>query len=146
MSVGVDPGKSGAIAIVDRKGVFVEAIKLSVTPIELSQFVDTLRYCDAFAVVEKVHSSPQMGVKSSFSFGQYYERPRQTLVCYGIPFEEVRPQKWQREMGCLSKGNKNVTKARAQELFPSVKVCHWIADALLLAEYARRVRCLTTIP
>jgi hypothetical protein len=43
-------------------------------------------------------------------------------------------------MSCLTKGDKNVTKSRAQELFPEVKVTHAIADALLIAEYGRRIR------
>ena len=55
------------------------------------------------------------------------------------PFEEVAPQVWQKVLGCLSRGDKNVTKAKAQQLFPAIKVTHAIADALLLAEYARRV-------
>lgn len=42
-------------------------------------------------------------------------------------------------MGCLTNGDKNITKQRAQQLFPSAKVTHKIADALLLAEYCRRV-------
>ena len=43
-------------------------------------------------------------------------------------------------MSWLSKGDKNVTKSRAQELFPELKITHAIADALLIAEYGRRVR------
>jgi hypothetical protein len=38
----------------------------------------------------------------------------------------------------LSKGDKNVTKRKAQELFPSLKITHATADALLIAEYLRR--------
>jgi hypothetical protein len=57
-----------------------------------------------------------------------------------IPFEEVSPVKWQKVMGCLSKGDKNVTKAAAQRLFPDIKITHAIADALLIAEYGRRIK------
>lgn len=65
----------------------------------------------------------------------------------GLRVEYVSPQKWQRALGLLSKGRglgqgdtakKNRNKAKAQELFPGVKVTHAIADALLLAEYGRR--------
>ena len=55
-----------------------------------------------------------------------------------LPFEFVVPAKWQRAMGCLTKGDKKVSYRKAQELFPHVKVTHWNADALLIAEYARR--------
>jgi len=40
-------------------------------------------------------------------------------------------------LGCLSKGDKNVTKAKAQEQFPNIKVTHATADALLIALYGR---------
>jgi hypothetical protein len=42
-------------------------------------------------------------------------------------------------MRCLTKGDKNVSKARAQELFPALKITHATADALLIAEYGRRL-------
>ena len=93
-----------------------------------------------FAYVEKVHSSPQMGVTSAFTFGQGYGALLMLLTCKGIPFEQVTPQKWQKAMGCMSKGDKNVTKRRAQELFPNLKITHATADALLIGEYGRRLR------
>jgi hypothetical protein len=43
----------------------------------------------------------------------------------------------------MSAGNKNVTKTRAAQLFPGVKMTHAIADALLIAEYGRR--CLNPL-
>jgi Holliday junction resolvasome RuvABC endonuclease subunit len=92
--------------------------------------------CRAF--IEQVHSSPQMGVKSAFTFGQGYGHLEMALTAANIPFERVRPQKWQQAMGCMTKGDKNVSKRRAQELFPSLKITHAIADCLLIAEFGRR--------
>jgi Holliday junction resolvasome RuvABC endonuclease subunit len=83
---------------------------------------------------------PRQGVSSTFKFGTSYGFLRGVLVALEVPFEAVTPAKWQRSMSCLTKGDKNVTKARAQELFPEVKVTHAIADALLIAEYGRRIR------
>jgi hypothetical protein len=60
------------------------------------------------------------------------------LTAAGIPFERVRPQAWQKTMGCMSKGDKNVTKSKAQELFPSMKITHAIADSLLIAKYGTK--------
>lgn len=60
------------------------------------------------------------------------------LASQSVPFEEVTPAKWQGALGCRSKGDKNVTKRKAQELFPEVKMTHAIADAYLLAEYCRQ--------
>jgi hypothetical protein len=42
-------------------------------------------------------------------------------------------------MGCLTKGDKNVSKRKAQELFPSTKVTHAIADSMLIAAYGRKM-------
>jgi hypothetical protein len=79
-----------------------------------------------------------MGVKSAFTFGEGYGRLQMALTALGIPYERIRPAMWQKAMGCLTKGDKNVSKSRAQELFPSIKVTHAIADALLIAEHNRR--------
>jgi hypothetical protein len=59
------------------------------------------------------------------------------IVAAGIPFETVTPQKWQKTLGCLTKGDKNVSKRKAQELFPDIKITHAIADSLLIAHYAK---------
>ena len=91
-------------------------------------------------MVEKVASSPQMGVTSAFTFGKGYGFLCGILTALGVPWEQVTPQKWQKAMGCLSGGDKNKTKARAQQLFPNLKITHAVADALLIAEYCKRVR------
>lgn len=96
-----------------------------------------------FAYIERVHSMPKQGVASSFTFGRSYGFLRGCLIASGIPFEEVTPQTWQKALGCLSRGDKNVTKAKAQQLFPSLKITHATADALLIAEYGRRTRKAT---
>jgi len=81
---------------------------------------------------------PGQGVASSFKFGQGYGSLEMALTAAGIPFERVTPQKWQKALGCLTKGQKNVSKRKAQELFPTMKVTHATADALLIAEWGRR--------
>lgn len=60
------------------------------------------------------------------------------LTAAGIPFDEVSPAVWQKYLGCLTGGDKNVTKAKAQQLFPHITVTHAIADAILIGEYLRR--------
>ena len=83
---------------------------------------------------------PKQGVASTFKFGQSFGFLQGILIAAEIPFELVTPQKWQRYLGCRTKGDKNITKARAQELFPDIKCTHAVSDALLIAEYGRRVR------
>jgi hypothetical protein len=38
----------------------------------------------------------------------------------------------------MTKGDKNVSKRRAQELYPQLKITHSTADALLIATYGTR--------
>lgn len=142
--IGVDPGMSGAIAVLDQERN-CGFVKNSTTESDLSswlrlQFSCSNTYDGSFAYIERVSAMPKQGVSSTFKFGQSYGFLRGLLIAHRVPFEEVSPRKWQSAMGCLSGGDKNVTKARAQQLFPQVKVTHAIADALLLAEYCRRVK------
>jgi Holliday junction resolvasome RuvABC endonuclease subunit len=88
--------------------------------------------------MEKVSSSPQMGVVSAFSFGKSQGFLIGLLTAMKIPYHEVTPQKWQKAMGCMSGGDKNVTKHAAQKLWPHLKITHRDADARLIAEYGRR--------
>jgi Holliday junction resolvasome RuvABC endonuclease subunit len=139
--IGIDPGGSGAIAALGESFSGPRTCKLDGTERDIADFLECIASYDNehhTAVIERVHSMPKQGVSSSFKFGQSYGFLRGLLIALRIPFEEVTPQKWQQVMGCRSGGDKNVTKAKAQQLFPSVKVTHAIADALLLAEYLRR--------
>ena len=143
--IGIDPGKKGGIAWIADGKPCVEKMPDTVKDLwELLLDITEIskRYVapeDCKAYIEAVSSSPQMGVVSAFTFGQGLGRLEMALTAAGIPFERVRPQLWQKEMKCMSKGDKNVTKAKAQELFPSMQVTHATADALLIAEYGRRV-------
>ena len=143
--IGIDPGKSGAIAFIDYSTGESWSFNLKCTDKDIAEGVRDALFtqeggaADAFAVIEKVHSSPQMGVKSAFSFGQSFGKLEMVLNCFGVKFEYVSPSKWQGDMKCRTKGDKNITKAAAQRLFPEIKITHANADALLLAEYAKRI-------
>ncbi len=144
MFVGIDPGKSGAIAVIDAEGCFVSVVKLKETEQDIWTWMVKelgIGYGKSghFAVLEKVGAMPRQGLSSTFKFGVSYGFCRGILTANRIRFEEVTPAKWQGALGCRTKGDKNITKAAAQRLFPTVKITHANADALLLAEYARRL-------
>jgi hypothetical protein len=143
MYLGIDPGCNGCIALLDWNGKPVEYLKLKdATEADIAKFVheNLVGLNEVTAAVEFVRSTPQMGVVSAFTFGRSYGFLRGVLAANGIRREDVTPQKWQAELGCRSKGDKNVTKAKAQELWPEEKITHANADALLIAEYARRMK------
>ena len=145
ITIGIDPGANGGIAWIDYNGkACVEKI-----PDTLQDLWELL--CDITsypkssidgrsykAYIEQVASSPQMGVVSAFSFGRGYGNLEMALTAVGIPFERVRPQVWQKALGCMTKGDKNVSKRKAQELFPDRKITHATADALLIAYYGTK--------
>ena len=139
--IGIDPGLSGGIAWIRDGRACVE--KMPDTLHDLWGLIESIlsdhamiyRPHECAAYLESVHSSPQMGVKSAFTFGQGFGQLEMALVAANVPLNRVRPQQWQKAMGCLTKGDKNVSKRRAQELFPSLKVTHSTADALLIAKF-----------
>jgi Holliday junction resolvasome RuvABC endonuclease subunit len=153
--IGIDPGASGGLAVLvcgdsSEQVIDVATYKMPETERDLLDLLETCAGKNTKAFLEKVHSSPGMGVSSAFTFGRGYGMIRTALVACRIPFDEVTPQRWQKTIGGLAwsgkvvqgfkKRDKNVSKRRAQELFPSVKkVTHAYADAMLIAEHGRRV-------
>lgn len=137
--IGIDPGVLGGIAVLSATGVVEQLARMPVTERDILDVIGEAGHVRARAVLERAQASPQMGVVSAFTFGRGYGALRMALTAARVPFDEVQPRKWQQAMGCLSGGDKNITKRRAQQLFPNVKVTHFIADALLMAEFCRRV-------
>lgn len=141
--IGIDPGKSGGIAVLRADGSVRGVSKMPTSEADLLDTLSAFKVSgntEAVACIERVSASPQMGVVSAFTFGKGYGSLLMALTAAAIPFDEVVPRKWQAAMQCLSGGDKNLTKRRAQQLFPGIKTTHAISDALLIAEYCRRWR------
>jgi len=138
--IGIDPGKTGCIASLTDEGK-ITTIPFKESLYEIATFLRLAALSDqhCFAVLERVRSSPQMGVTSAFTFGTYYGFAKMGLIAAGIRFVEVSPQKWQSVMDCRTGGNKNITKQVASQYHPELKVTHITADAILLAEFARKL-------
>jgi len=137
-TLGIDPGKTGALAYVT--GTAIRIWKMPETEQAIWELFRSIRanYAPRTAVLEFVRSHPAMGLKSIFTFGWGYGGLRMALTGNGIRFEEVTPAKWQRALGCLTKGDKSITHRRALELWPDVRITKASADAALIAEYGRR--------
>lgn len=138
--IGIDPGQSGGIAVLSDSGAVELAVKMPATDTAIDDVFSQFGVSTCEAVIEHVWSSPQMGVASAFKFGRGYGALCMALAGNRIPFKEVTPQVWQKYMNCRTGGDKNISKDAAQKLFPNVKVTHALADALLIAEYCRRVK------
>lgn len=143
--IGIDPGKSGGFAIINGDGAVA-------FPWDDRSFVDEM--CGiilsdvGIAVVEKVSAMPGQGVTSMFTFGKSAGFIEGVLSACGIPYQLVPPQKWKKEYSLGSDKKKAVEVC--EHLFPTVslyrtKKCttkhDGMAEALLMAEYARRLIC-----
>jgi crossover junction endodeoxyribonuclease RuvC len=103
--------------------------------------------CESFAVLEAVHSMPGQGVSSSFSFGRGLGIWEGLLVGCGIPYAKIAPQTWKKAMmPDMDKSSKDSSRLAAMRLFPQLsdklsrKKDDGRAEALLLAEYGRRLK------
>ena len=138
--IGLDPGRSsGAIAYAWGPGRAVAWKLEDLTDRDIWELVRLLAEMAIGAVLERVSAMPGQGVSSTFKFGSSYGELKMALVASNIRYEQKTPGQWQRAMNCLSGGKKNVTKARAQQLFPNVRMTNRIADAILLAEFGRTI-------
>jgi crossover junction endodeoxyribonuclease RuvC len=136
--VGIDPGWSGGVAVISSGRAEAEGFCRMTERDILDTLKEYLMFADV-CFVERVHSMPRQGVASSFKFGHIYGFLRACVMSSDIPIYDVTPQKWQKTLGCLSGGDKNVTKSKAQQLYPNLKITHAIADAILIAEYGKGV-------
>lgn len=142
--VGIDPGASGGWAALWGDGSVHHVGKLKDAETFRIAFQSPLRMC---IVLEKVWATPQMGVTSAFSFGHNFGWLTGVLDAYGRCYQEITSMKWQRELGLIQSGRtigqnddkKQRNKALAEELFPGQRITHATADALLIAEYCRRI-------
>ena len=139
--IAIDPGTSGGIASFDDGGG-VGVWKMPETPHDLAGLLMNFVFEIDKAYVERVgcggRPGRKFGAAGMWKFGYGVGVIHGVLAALKIPYELIAPGVWQRALGCLTKGDKNVSKAKAQQLFPHLKVTHAIADALLIGEYARR--------
>lgn len=141
--IGIDNGSSGAIATIDDTGAVMFVRPMPPTDVEVLTYLQIIRGAPSDGqvrcVLEHAQAFPKMGVSSAFNYGKGYGAMQMALAAAGIRFDIVVPRKWQAALSCLSAGDKNVTKRRAEQLFPGTKITHAIADAMLMAEYCRRI-------
>lgn len=142
--MGIDPGVHGGVAILreDRSVAYLHAFQPTMGREEFARIIHTaaeiLRSHGSNTVyLERVGHIPGDGPKGAFTFGRVYGLLEGTCLANRLRIRDVAPVMWQSRLGCLSGGNKNITKNAAKVLFPEVKITHAVADCLLLAEYGR---------
>lgn len=140
--IGIDPGKKGAMAV-----IFDGMDEVTLVPFDEREYTNVLRNLSGQPVkacLEHVTAMPKQGVTGMFNFGENFGYIKGLLEANEIPYELVRPQKWKKEFGI---SDKNASISVCKRLFPRVclrrtercrKDDDNMAEALLMAEYARR--------
>ena len=148
LTIGIDPGLTGAIAILNTDGVIESLRDLPIVRDRSLAWVDgselqsiisaALRGRTAVAMVERVSSRPGQGIASSFLFGCGFGSILGVLQTRQIPLEFVTSPVWKKSYG-LSK-DKDASLHKARLLFPRAELNlakhDGRAEALLIAHYA----------
>lgn len=155
---GIDPGKKGAIALIDTVEGTAVAYKMPLYPggkdLDVGEIAVILWDAD-FIVIEKqqVMRRPnkegeyvKQGAVSAFSIG--YQFGLLKGICKGLnkQFIIVRPQDWKRVILQGTKKDKAAAIEYVENKYPFLeikggrKVTDGIADAVCLAEYGKRVK------
>lgn len=142
----IDPGANGCLAVLNASGD-VFSYKMPDTPKDLFDLLKTLKNEYSIeATLEKVGGMPGNGGSRMFNFGQGYGYIEMALIALEIKTVTVSSQAWQKTflIGTKSKMSttewKNKLKAKAQQLYPHLRVTLGNADALLILEYAKNLK------
>lgn len=159
VTVGVDPGLKGGLAalVPDGGKLILETIPMPSLKVGKYNEVDELGIADwlravaattgadVHVFIEKVHSMPKQGVRSTFTFGTGYGAIRGVCAGLGVPRELVTPQEWKKAM--LGGQPEDSEASVARGLWPNhdwkaterCRVPHTgMVAAALIAEHGRR--------
>lgn len=148
--LGIDPGASGALVILDTESKALTVLDMPTVEIKRGQRMvrqvsaqilveDLHTHGIDHAIVEKVGAMPGQGVASMFAFGRAAGVVEGVLAGLRIPTTYVTPQEWQKAMRVI--GGKDGSRNRATQLYPSFagffarKKDDGRSDAALIASY-----------
>lgn len=124
--MGIDPGFSGAIAVLNVLGQIVDVFDMPIIPDSLvnprpricGKTVSTIlsKVEDPTVVIESVHASPQMGVTSAFRFGEGYGTLGGVFASLNLKVFSVLPTIWKAHFNLDQ--NKNKSRTLAKKFFP----------------------------
>lgn len=144
--LGIDPGMSGAIAVVDGSGQLHDYCLCPKTVVGKSKRVDIPTIAlyirsqkdIAGAYIEKVGAMPGQGVSSMFSFGHAAGAVEGCVAAMGIPITHITPQAWKKRYGLIG-ADKDAPRSKAALKYPDESVFtlkgkgQAVADAVFIA-------------
>jgi crossover junction endodeoxyribonuclease RuvC len=152
---GIDPGFTGAVAILTADGTLVALVDTPSLTFRTSRgrrqeydvpgmvaLLQPYAGNGLHVLIEESQAMPGQGVRSMFTVGLGFGVWLGVLATLGIAFTRIRPADWKRHLGLLGK-DKEASRLRAQQLFPRadlrLKKHHHRGEALLLAWYGQRI-------
>jgi hypothetical protein len=154
--IGIDPGLSGGIAILDDLKIFdlfdmpiMSEGKKNKNQLNSAQLVNIIKKHiisgNTFVIVEQVSAMPGQGVTSMFNFGQTFGSIKGICAALNLPIFYVRPAKWKKHFELIN-SSKDASRTKVIEMYPSIsdrlsrKKDVNKADAILIARYFRDCR------
>jgi crossover junction endodeoxyribonuclease RuvC len=145
--IGIDPGLDGGIALITAGGVYccrMPTIKIGTkrmvkTP-AVREFIVDAGVVD-LVMLEDVNAGAVKSIQSAFAFGRGYGRVETVVECLDRPYAYVASPTWTKALGLTRGAGKAEHIAVAARLFPNYRdaLTDGMADALLIAEYGRRL-------
>jgi len=155
--IGIDPGLSGAIAILENKKVLnifdmpvMSEGKKNKRQLNSALLVSLLKENigqseEVSIVVEQVNAMPGQGVTSMFNFGQTFGAIKGVCAALELPIFFVRPSKWKKYFELIN-SSKDSSRTKAIEMYPSLskqlakKKDVNKSDAILIARFFSETR------
>lgn len=152
MILGIDPGMSGALVIMDDENKIADVLHMPTLvnekghkQVDAGAVFDWLSVHEEIteAYIEFVHSMPNQGVASMFSFGKACGLVEGALQSAGMTYRVVRPRDWKAYFSLVGQ-EKDASRRLAQKRFdhPDLEKKakgQAIADAAFIALYGRHI-------
>tara|TARA_Y100001935_G_C17274020_1_gene493603 strand:+ start:738 stop:1223 length:486 start_codon:yes stop_codon:yes gene_type:complete len=155
--IGIDPGLSGAIAVMEDNKVLnlfdipvMSEGKKNKRQLNSALLVSLLKenivsHEEVAVVVEQVNAMPGQGVTSMFNFGQTFGAIKGVCAALDLPIFFVRPSKWKKHFELIN-SSKDSSRTKAIEMYP--KLSNQLtkkkdvnkSDAILIARYYSETR------
>ena len=155
--IGIDPGLSGAIAILENNKVIniydipvMSEGKKNKRQLNSALLVALIkeninRDEEVAVVVEQVNAMPGQGVTSMFNFGQTFGALKGICAALDLPIFLVRPSKWKKHFELIN-SSKDSSRTKVIEMYP--KLSKQLAkkkdvnksDAILIARFYSETR------
>jgi len=145
--IGIDPGKSGGITIINREKI-IDMQKCPQTIKGMSKILEPYKLSWDYnvkivAYLEQVHAFPTDARSSAFKFGVNYGIWQGLLGAFDIETKLVAPQVWMKSLGLPKDKQKRKQKIKEaaqsvidkQKILKNKRVTLHTSDSVLLAMY-----------